>query len=1093
MARARHWGQLALGLLLWPMACTRPSTLPKGREGSSRPYAGEIDGEAPRPADCPAMRKAPEPLPGVRPEQRTAEYWIRRLRATGIDPEEVLLDPLDIEAHTAGLRVDPVLGSWPPLDQAPKPELVQRAIDERTGYLRERLADGRLVGRDGRPAPRDALEAMHTRPAPRTPPLLRIALHTLPLHCGPWKGAFFRPPVDEAFDRNRCSTPRAQEPLQVLGTWPGGLWLARTRYTMGWIAAEAPLSPPVPEALVHAVATGPYVRLRRAASLRAGEARWEAPAGSVLPLAPETRDRVIFGTAEGVFVSEPLEADLLQPLPRPLTRSALLREAFTRLGTRYGWGGAGGGLDCSRLMLETFWRFGLPLPRNSAQQAHAGTFTVKLEGASEAEKLALLDAALRHGVVLGRMPGHILLYLGRDERHRPMALHAFSEYLVPCEARNREGVPLETAMRVDRVTVSDLSLGAGSHKGSFLERLTELAVFGRGPDPSLQAVSTLRTADLPQAPPARCEDSLDHALFLSPRVPHPGQPLRILAVSGSHPGPVRLVLFDPEGHRLAPEAHLLGGPPYGHWVQWLHPSPGKWTAVLADGPRTLACERFTVRRHAPPPEPRPTTAAPAWKPKWRWERDTEHLYAAFVEQLFREPADDLGRTWHGLQTLLSDPARNLLHDHLGLGEDDPRGPLRLEPDCADLPYFLRAYFAWKLHLPFAFHRCSRGRRGRPPTCPADPVTNLTPVEAPDAVSAFARFTRLVARGVHSATARTLPDAERADLYPVPLQRRTLLPGTVFADPYGHLLVVARWIPQPLGAPGVLLAADAQPDGTIGRRRFWRGSFLFDPDTQRFGAGFKRWRPLRFDRAHDVVQPLPLSALREVSEDFAPFSMQQYEGSQDDFYEAVEAAASPRPLEPVPRMLALVDALEEQVRRRVVSVDNGVRFMREHGWRPVPMPKGYAIFETSGPWEDYSTPSRDLRLLIAIDAVLRFPERVARDPARFGLRAERVREVTARLHETLEQELRTRRFTYTRSDGSPWTLTLRDVVRRAEALEVAYHPNDCPEVRWGAPEGSEERRRCTHRAPQADRLRMERYRKWFGERKRPPREWRGEVP
>jgi hypothetical protein len=49
-----------------------------------------------------------------------------------------------------------------------------------------------------------------------------------------------------------------------------------------------------------------------------------------------------------------------------------------------------------------------------------------------------------------------------------------------------------------------------------------------------------------------------------------------------------------------------------------------------------------------------------------------------------------------------------------------------------------------------------------------------------------------------------------------------------------------------------------------------------------------------------------------------------------------------------------------------------------------MPDGAAIFETSGAWEDFSTPSRDLRLLIAIDVVLRFPDRVARRPERYAM-------------------------------------------------------------------------------------------------------------
>ena len=42
--------------------------------------------------------------------------------------------------------------------------------------------------------------------------------------------------------------------------------------------------------------------------------------------------------------------------------------------------------------------------------------------------------------------------------------------------------------------------------------------------------------------------------------------------------------------------------------------------------------------------------------------------------------------------------------------------LVFRPDCADLPYFLRAYFAFKMGLPFGYSKCSRGGGGKPPQC-----------------------------------------------------------------------------------------------------------------------------------------------------------------------------------------------------------------------------------------------------------------------------------------------------------------------------------------------------------------------------------------
>ena len=58
--------------------------------------------------------------------------------------------------------------------------------------------------------------------------------------------------------------------------------------------------------------------------------------------------------------------------------------------------------------------------------------------------------------------------------------------------------------------------------------------------------------------------------------------------------------------------------------------------------------------------------------------------------------------------------------------------------------------------------------------------------------------------------------------------------------------------------------------------------------------------------------------------------------------------------------------------------------------------------------------------------------------------------------------------------------------RADRLEIAYNPNDCPEWRWGAPEGSKEFSPCLRRAPDDQRKMMDAYRPWFRDRARPPR-------
>ena len=98
----------------------------------------------------------------------------------------------------------------------------------------------------------------------------------------------------------------------------------------------------------------------------------------------------------------------------------------------------------------------------------------------------------------------------------------------------------------------------------------------------------------------------------------------------------------------------------------------------------------------------------------------------------------------------------------------------------------------------------------------------------------------------------------------------------------------------------------------------------------------------------------------------------------------------------------------------------------------------------------------------------------------------VADVKAELESMLASELSARKFSYTRSDGSAWTLALKDVLDRASDLEMAYNVNDCVELRWGAPEKSEEAATCKRRAPQGQRTKMAEYRAWFHERRRPPR-------
>ncbi len=219
---------------------------------------------------------------------------------------------------------------------------------------------------------------------------------------------------------------------------------------------------------------------------------------------------------------------------------------------------------------------------------------------------------------------------------------------------------------------------------------------------------------------------------------------------------------------------------------------------------------------------------------------------------------------------------------------------------------------------------------------------------------------------------------------------------------------------------------------------------------------------------------------------APFSTEQSKLTPDEFYARMGKLINPAGLDPAAAYDETLDALVEQLKVRVGSVDNGEAFMRGNANPVVPMPEGAKIFETTGPWEDYATPSRDMRLIIAMNVLLGLPERVVRHPELFNLAGRKPAAVADELRKRHEQRVHERGIEYKRSDGSTFKLTVADLLARKGALEIAYNPNDCVETRWGAAPGTPEAAACARHAPPDQLARMAEVRSWFHDAKRPPR-------
>jgi hypothetical protein len=110
--------------------------------------------------------------------------------------------------------------------------------------------------------------------------------------------------------------------------------------------------------------------------------------------------------------------------PIPATHKNFQIMADELIGKNYGWGGLYENRDCSALTQDIYASFGLPIPRNSREQAKAGQW-ISLSGLSAGEKEKhILEKARPLGTLLF-MPGHVMLYLGQDPASgKPAVLHS---------------------------------------------------------------------------------------------------------------------------------------------------------------------------------------------------------------------------------------------------------------------------------------------------------------------------------------------------------------------------------------------------------------------------------------------------------------------------------------------------------------------------------------------------------------------------------------------------------------------------------------------------------------------------------------------
>lgn len=410
---------------------------------------------------------------------------------------------------------------------------------------------------------------------------------------------------------------------------------------------------------------------------------------------------------------------------------------------------------------------------------------------------------------------------------------------------------------------------------------------------------------------------------------------------------------------------------------------------------------------------------------------------------------------------------------------DPSG-VTWKADCAKFPYLLRAYFAWKNHLPFSYvsdvdtaDGSNKDLRYSPNGNVATQRTDVVQKSAQTSVNGV-QAVQTMLNMVNSSRFRFHPDFDNKnnlffDYYPVSIDRQNIKPGTVIYDPAGHVVVIYK-----IESDGRIRFFDAHPDNTVSRGVYGE---KFQRSRPGMGSGFKNFRRIYLSEATRLsdgtliggkmvtwpnsqqpgfskeqfygTQPAaPTDASREVRDKAWKNGKFTYNGTTYPYYDYVRTRLAIGELKyhPVEEMVNAMDALCGDIQDRAGAVNEALLAKIHLKAQPAQLPNN--IYGTSGEWETYSSPSRDARLKTSFRELLTNVQQMVEMYKQGSSRV--IYEGTnlgADLREAYAEKAQSCAIEYTRSNGTKVSLNYDDVAERLFAL--SFDPYHCVERRWGA--------------------------------------------
>ncbi|HVJ65947.1 MAG TPA: hypothetical protein VM901_11870 [Bdellovibrionota bacterium] len=456
--------------------------------------------------------------------------------------------------------------------------------------------------------------------------------------------------------------------------------------------------------------------------------------------------------------------------------------------------------------------------------------------------------------------------------------------------------------------------------------------------------------------------------------------------------------------------------------------------------------------------------------KPEWDESDEQEFSNFVAALGASGCSTLENCLKGK----ANPFRNTDPDDLSFFTD-----------CADFPYMLRAYFAWKRGLPFSV--ASRVGTADKPEEGKDFDIRYT--QSGNFIAARRDFTTPIVYnkegrvngGNHftldemwnhaqnilsSAMYRTdprKPDPKFfSDFYSPAITRDQIRPGTVVYAPHGHVGIVHR-----VDENGNVYILQSGIEGDISRIRLNNTSY---PQSRtEHGAGFKNWRPLKLVGATTFQPPgVQMNVylgghVEGMSDDQlrdqGKLSLEQYgrvngkfdlRGQKLGWEDYVTAKLSTKAWrrDPVGDLGKRLEALCAQVKARISSVNHALDRGLPQLAHPERLPSN--IFGSGGDpeWQTFSTPGRDANMREMMhDTIVFTNEMLSMSSDQIEETTYRGKNLKADMGAELKRQSQACTLSYRNSRGTNVPLSLVDVMKRADRM--SFDPYHCPELRWGA--------------------------------------------